>query len=66
MPNTFRQRRPWPADLHYEDVKTERVIEQHLPTRPVVIAHNSTGAMCAEAQFAEGEVADRAGLSPAA
>jgi hypothetical protein len=66
MRSTFLQLQPWPADLHYDDVRTERVIEQHLPSRPVVVAYNSTAAICAEALFAEGELAGRAGLSPAA
>ena len=49
----WRQRRPWPADLRFTSVKTERVIERALPPRPVRWQSGNSSAMCTDARFSE-------------
>jgi hypothetical protein len=65
MRGAFRQLQPWPADYTTRTWKLSGLSSSTLPARPVVIAYNSTGAMCAEARFAVGEVEGRVGMSPA-
>jgi hypothetical protein len=49
----LRERRPWPTDLHFEDGETEKVIEQHLPPRPITHCYGCAGELCATSRFAE-------------
>jgi len=55
-----RERRPWPQGMRFTDARTERIVDQR-PPRPVAQAYGSSGAMCTEARFAEGEVNRRLG-----
>jgi hypothetical protein len=55
----WRLRKPWPADLWYEDAETEKVIVQHLPPKPVAPTYGSTGQLCLQSPFAEGGLTPR-------
>jgi hypothetical protein len=57
----WRELQPWPDDMHFEDVETEKIIEQHMPLRPVLGAYGCASAMCVAARFAEGEIDGRLG-----
>jgi hypothetical protein len=57
-PTWWQLRRPWPGKPHFEDGKTERVIDRMLPPPEVPVGtYGCTGAMCVSSTFAEeGEV----------
>ena len=57
----LRELRPWPSGIRFSDARSERVIEQAMPPRPVVRAYGSSGAMCVQARFAESEIDGRLG-----
>jgi hypothetical protein len=56
-------RRPWPGSMHFEDGETERVLDRMLPLPELPAGtYVSTGELCIESQFAEGEYDDRVGI----
>ena len=48
----LRELRPWPSGLCFENAKTERVIVQAMPPKPVVGAIGSCGKACVDAELA--------------
>ena len=54
------QRRPWPRNLRFTDAATERVIEQHLPPRPITVPlYGCSAGACADAPLDESIVDER-------
>ena len=53
----WRPRRPWPRDLRFEDGETKRVLDRTMPAPELPVGtYASTGGLCIESRFAEGEV----------
>jgi hypothetical protein len=52
----YRERRPWPAGVRFTDAKTEKVIDQRRPPRPLAQSFGTASGACAESIFAEGAV----------
>jgi hypothetical protein len=62
-PPWWRLRRPWPGNPHFEDGETERVLDRTMPPPELPVGtYASTGALCTESRFAEGEFDDRVGI----
>ena len=61
------QIRPWPEGMRFGDVRTERVIEQHLPPRPITVpVYGCSARACADAPLAENVVDERVQGPPGA
>jgi hypothetical protein len=59
----LKLRQPWPKGVRFSDARTERILDQRRPPKPVAQSYGSAGAACVAARFAESEV-DAGNQSP--